>query len=90
MKVLKTAVVALSITLIAGSALAQPMGRQGRGMRCPQRFTELDANKDGQVTLAEFLAVQHPRGSDYAQEMFATKDLNNDGVLTAAEFCPSN
>jgi hypothetical protein len=90
MKVVKIAVVALSIALIAGYALAQPASRPGRGMRCPQRFAQLDVNKDGHVTLAEFMAVQHPRGSDYAKQMFASKDANKDGVLTAAEFCSSN
>lgn len=85
MKFLKTAAFALIIALAASPVLAQ---RQGAGMKCPQRFAELDADKDGKVTLAEFLAVQHPRGSDFAKEMFASKDANGDGVLTAAEFCP--
>ncbi|WP_417912865.1 RNA polymerase subunit sigma-70 [Candidatus Electronema sp. TJ] len=87
MKVLKTAVFALSIALAAVPALAQ---RQGGGMRCFQRFAELDADKDGKVTLTEFLSVQHPRGSDFAKQMFTSKDANGDGALTAAEFCPSN
>jgi hypothetical protein len=90
MKLWKTAALALIIAFAAGVAIAQPGNGQGRGMRCGQRFAELDANKDGKVTLAEFMAVQHPQGDAYAKEMFGSKDANGDGTLTAAEFCPGN
>jgi hypothetical protein len=80
-----TTVVALSIAMLAGYSFAQG---QGRGMRCPQRFAELDTNKDGKVTLTEFMAVSHPRGDDQAGAMFTAKDTDQNGMLTSKEFCP--
>ncbi|MCI5139430.1 MAG: hypothetical protein D3922_13690 [Candidatus Electrothrix sp. AR1] len=80
-----TTVVALAITMFAGYSFAQG---QGRGMRCPQRFAELDTNNDRKVTFTEFMAVPHPRGEEQAKDMFTAKDTNKDGVLTSAEFCP--
>lgn len=90
MKCRTTAVLALSLALITGSAMAQPGNGPGRGMMCMQRFASFDANNDGKVTLAEFLALPHPRGNDVAEQMFASKDTNGDKVLTAAEFCPQS
>jgi hypothetical protein len=80
-----TTVVALSIAMLAGYSFAQG---QGRGVRCPQRFAELDTNKDGKVTLTEFMAVSHPRGNEQARAMFTAKDTDKNGVLTSKEFCP--
>jgi hypothetical protein len=89
MKIWKVAaVLILSTAMFAGYAVAQPGSGQGRGMKCQQRFTTLDADKDGKVTFLEFMSVQHPRGEEYARQMFAAKDTNKDRVLTAAEFCP--
>jgi hypothetical protein len=87
------AALTLSMALIAGHAVAQPgngPGKgQGRGMGCQQRFATFDADKDGKVSLQEFMAVDHPRGDDQAKQMFAAKDADGDGLLTTAEFCPS-
>jgi hypothetical protein len=80
-----TTVVALTITMLGGYSFAQG---QGRGMRCPQRFAELDTNDDGKVTFTEFMAVPHPRGDEQAKAMFAAKDTNKDDVITLEEFCP--
>ncbi|MCI5119194.1 MAG: RNA polymerase subunit sigma-70 [Candidatus Electrothrix sp. LOE1_4_5] len=86
MKALKTAIaIVFTMTLLASYSFAQG---QGRGLRCQQRFAELDTNKDGNVTLSEFMAVDHPRGEDQAKAMFKAKDTDNDGKLTQAEFCP--
>jgi len=82
------AVLALSMALAAGYALAQPGNGPGRGMKCQQRFATLDADKDGKVSLAEFMSVDHPRGDDQARQIFAAKDADGDELLTAAEFCP--
>ena len=86
MKALKTAIaIALMMTLFAGYSFAQG---PGRGVRCLQRFAELDTNKDGKVTYSEFMTVSHPRGDEQAKAMFEAKDTDNDGALTQAEFCP--
>jgi len=45
-------------------------------MKCEQRFTEMDTDKDGKVTL---------RGN--AEEIFNSRDTDKDGVLTKEEFC---
>ena len=89
MKIKKTTtmVIALSVTLLFAGYNSFAQG-PGRGMRCLQRFAELDTNKDGNVTFSEFMAVSHPRGDDQAKAMLKAKDTNNDGVLTQAEFCP--
>lgn len=80
-----TMIIALGVTLFAGYSFAQG---QGRGIRCMQRFAELDSNHDGKVTFTEFMKVSHPRGDDQAKAMFEAKDTNKDGELESAEFCP--
>jgi len=55
------------------------------GGRCEQHFARFDANADGNVTDAEFVALPHPHAGTH--EVFAARDQNHDGVLTAAEFC---
>ncbi|WP_339136517.1 MAG: EF-hand domain-containing protein [Candidatus Electrothrix sp. GW3-4] len=82
-----TAIIALSITVFTGYSFAQG---QGRGMRCLQRFAELDTNNDKKITFAEFMDIPHPRGDDQAKIMFKAKDSNKDGELTQEEFCPGN
>src|SRR5436190_11958782 len=47
-------------------------------VRFGERLKELDSNKDGVVTLDEFLARRNPT--------FARIDKNNDGVIDRAEF----
>jgi hypothetical protein len=93
MKALKTAIaVALTMTLFAGYSFAQPgngPGRgTGRGVKCLERFAALDTDKSGDVTFAEFMAVDHPRGEDQAKATFEAKDTDKDGKLTQSEFCP--
>ena len=86
------AAVVLSTAVLAGYSFAQPgngPGRgQGRGMKCIERFSALDTDKNGRVTFTEFMSAPHPRGDDQAEAMFKTKDTDNDGELTQAEFCP--
>lgn len=55
-------------------------------MKCEKRFVELDTDKDGKITLKEFMAINHPGGAK-AEERFKARDTNNDGVLTKEEFC---
>lgn len=50
----------------------------GSPVRFGERLKEMDANKDGIITLDEFLARRNPT--------FARFDSNNDGVVDRAEF----
>lgn len=54
-------------------------------MQCKERFAALDADKDGKVSLEEFMAVNHSRGN--AEEIFYSQDADGDGTLTEIEFC---
>ena len=54
------------------------IGDGPRQMRMGERLKEMDADKDGAVTLEEFLGRRTPG--------FARFDKNNDGVVDAAEF----
>lgn len=61
---------------LAGTALAGPdCGEAGKGGA--QRFEQLDANKDGKVTLAELTQSK--------ESWLGKVDANKDGVATAAE-----
>lgn len=59
---------------IAAARAALP---QGRTAQSDDRIWAQDANKDGQLTLAEY--TSQTRGFDFA-------DRNNDGALSPAEF----
>ena len=64
-----------------------PQGGSRPMMRCHERFTGLDANRDGMLTKDEFMAAKHPGG--HAEEVFKSSDGNGDGQLTSEEFCSS-
>lgn len=65
--------VALASTAIAGAAFAGEMGKAGHGAA----MMRADANKDGTITRAEFLAKADAR--------FAKIDANGDGQISADE-----
>ena len=46
------------------------------------RFAEMDANGDGQVSEAEFIAHSQAQASERAAEMFARLDADGDGTLS--------
>lgn len=46
------------------------------------RFAEMDANGDGQVSEAEFIAHAQTRAGERASEMFARLDADGDGSLS--------
>lgn len=59
-----------------GKAMGQNKGRDSIGNAMMREFT--DANKDGQVTLQEFI--------DSVPAWHARADRNDDGVITSADF----
>jgi hypothetical protein len=79
--------IALVMAIMMGGTyvFAQDPPKPKPEMKCEQRFIEIDADKDGKVTLQEFTAIKHPGGK--AEEIFKMRDANGDGVLTKEEFC---
>jgi Ca2+-binding EF-hand superfamily protein len=47
-----------------------------------ERFGEIDANQDGSVDRAEFVAHAQARAANRAEEMFDRIDVDGDGVLS--------
>ena len=64
-----------TFALIATATLCVPAFAMG------QNATQMDANEDGVLSLAEVQAV-YP---DMSEDQFTTVDLNGDGVLEDAE-----
>ena len=76
-------VLAFALLATAGdvSAKKRPLMKQ----KCQERFVNIDADKDGKVSLQEFKAVKHPRGK--AEDLFKESDTDGDGFLSEKEFC---
>jgi Ca2+-binding EF-hand superfamily protein len=68
-----------------GPGAMGPGMSRGRGPHCEAHFARFDANADGNVTEAEFVALPHPHAD--AHDVFAARDQDHDGLLTKAEFC---
>ncbi|MEI7931949.1 MAG: EF-hand domain-containing protein [Alphaproteobacteria bacterium] len=51
-------------------------------------FATCDANHDGRVTKAEFIAALSADQKKIGERVFAARDVNKDGVLTREEFNP--
>jgi len=76
---------ALSVTVTIGISSVFAQESPKPEMKCEQRFSELDTDKDGKVTLKEFMEIEHPKGN--AEEIFKSRDTDKDEVLTKEEFC---
>jgi Ca2+-binding EF-hand superfamily protein len=55
------------------------------GARCEQHFDAFDADRDGNLTKAEFVAWPHIHGD--ADMLFSERDLDQDESITRDEFC---
>jgi Ca2+-binding EF-hand superfamily protein len=81
------ALVALMAVGVQAAEKGKSKGKDGGG------FAAMDADKDGKLTLKEFVAASKARadkaGKEFKEEdakaAFAKKDANKDGVLTADE-----
>ena len=49
-------------------------------------FEQVDADKDGKISLAEFKAAYEKLPADKAEEIFKHKDKNSDGSLSPEEY----
>lgn len=76
-------VLAIAVVTTISNLSAQKHPRHE--MKCEDNFTEMDTDKDGKVSLKEFMAVKHPRGNP--EEIFNSRDADKDGFLTKEEFC---
>lgn len=70
-------VLAVVVGLVATSAQAREEGHKDGGPKLEERFSQIDADGDGQVTAQELQAQGAAR--------FAAADANGDGALTAEE-----
>lgn len=75
---------ALMIAAVLLTGCPGPGPRPDEGdRRGPPPFSELDLNRDGQLTLDEFKTHKIPHGDH--TEVFNSIDSNGDGVVTEAE-----
>jgi len=76
---------ALAVMLgCASSALAAPKKTPD------ERFTKADANKDGKLSLDEFVGKRTAEKKSKAEKTFSKKDKDGDKSLTLEEFKAGN
>ncbi len=75
---------ALMVVAVLGAGIAAPALAQ---QQFPD-FDTMDANHDGRVTRAEFMASLNDDQKSLGERVFAARDLNKDGVLTRDEVNP--
>jgi hypothetical protein len=89
----------LAFLMLTSTAAILPSGEYAYGHDCPlqqagrlETFRALDRDKDGRLTLAEFMtqgwcqAVPSCQCQDAARQLFSRMDKNGDGFVTIEEF----
>jgi Ca2+-binding EF-hand superfamily protein len=59
--------------------------REAQIKKCQHRFDRRDANRDGVLSMEEFMVRRE--GKPKLDKAFYSKDVDNSGALTAEEFC---
>lgn len=81
-----TALIAgLLLAATAGVALAQGPNANVFALSPKERYIATDANKDGKVDKAEFLAVIQPDAKPFIDAIWDNRDTDKNGWLTEAE-----
>jgi len=84
----KFAMAAVVVAALAAGA-AYAADQKGQHERKPMpTFEQLDTNKDGSISVAEFKAMfaKHPKMAARADKMYQRMDANKDGKVDANEF----
>lgn len=79
-------VLVISILLAADTEYLTAQNRPKQKQQCEEKFIKADTDKDGKISIIEFMAVTHPKGIT-PESMFKSKDTNGDGFLSREEFC---
>ena len=86
----KLIIAILAVTALGGfTAFAGDKGGDKGGDKPKHQkkpFEEVDANKDGKISLDEFKAAMPKLDPAKAEEFFKKKDANSDGSLTPDEY----
>ena len=82
MKLNKLIIVGLSGLLLTSVSSALPGGKDGK--KAKKTFEEVDTDKDGKVSEAEFVA--NGKDAEKSKKRFAKKDKDGDGFLNKEEF----
>lgn len=85
MKLNKLIIVGLSSLLLTAVSSAKPDEKGPKGPK--KTFEEVDTDKDGKISEAEFVAVG--KNAEKAKAIFAKKDKDGDGFLNKEEFAKS-
>ena len=75
---------AMTASLIAGAALAQPP--QPTPEERAAAFKAADKNADGKLDKTEFVATLPEQFKQYADQAFTGRDADKDGFISQAEF----
>ena len=85
MKLNKLIITGLAAAFLSSFVVAKPGGGKDKKERPPKReFSEVDADDDGQVSLAEF--IDGAPDAEKATARFEKKDKDTDGFLSEEEY----